>query len=224
MAGRRPLTRAEERQLVQTIRRLSARDHALVACLWWTGFRISEVLSLKVGQVWRAGCMADRIGIAPRHLKGKRGRTRWVPILPELARALDRQIRSLARRHELDEGMPLFLSRETDDERRLRALHRCQAHRIIRRAFQRAGIVDDGRLGTHSLRKTFARRVYEHSGRDLMVLKHALGHTDVAITQKYLEVDEDAVMAAIQKTDFTRRRSLRSCITPVPTIPAAFSA
>ena len=66
-------------------------------------------------------------------------------------------------------------------------------------------IENDGRLCTHTLRKTWARKVYKNSGNDIMILKAALNHSDVSITQKYLEADEDEVMAAIQKCDFTRR-------------------
>ncbi len=38
-----------------------------------------------------------------------------------------------------------------------------------------------------------------------MILKAALNHSDVAIAQKYLEADEDDVMAAIARCDFTRK-------------------
>jgi hypothetical protein len=39
-----------------------------------------------------------------------------------------------------------------------------------------------------------------------MVLRAAFGHSDVSITQKYLEVEEDAVLATIRKCDFSRCR------------------
>ncbi len=81
--------------------------------------------------------------------------------------------------------------------------------------------MDDGRLGTHTLRKTFARSVYQNSGNDLMVLKSALGHSDVSVTQKYLEIDEDLVAVAIAAVDFTRKpRKPAPVATPV-TVPAA---
>jgi hypothetical protein len=47
--------------------------------------------------------------------------------------------------------------------------------------------------------------VYEHSGNNLLVLKAALCHADISTTQRYLEVGEDQVTAAIMRTDFTRR-------------------
>lgn len=80
-----------------------------------------------------------------------------------------------------------------------------QASDIIKATFAKAGIANDGRLGTHTLRKTWARNVYENAGHDTMVLKAALGHSDVAATQRYLEAGEDEVLAAISKCDFTRR-------------------
>lgn len=61
-------------------------------------------------------------------------------------------------------------------------------------------------MGTHTLRKTWARKVYKHSGNDIMILKAALNHSDISATQKYLEADEDKVMAAIAKCDFTRKK------------------
>jgi site-specific recombinase XerC len=85
MAGRRSLNNEKERQLLQVVRALNLRDRALVTTQWLTGFRISEVLSLTVGSVYRAGQVVDKIGATPRNLKGHYGRTRWVPVLSEHA-------------------------------------------------------------------------------------------------------------------------------------------
>jgi hypothetical protein len=60
--------------------------------------------------------------------------------------------------------------------------------------------------------------VYANGGYNIMVLKSALRHSDVSITQKYLEVEEDVVMAAIKKCDFTRRR--RTVLTVLPAVNA----
>ena len=111
--------------------------------------------------------------------------------------------------------MPLFISREADPEGNLRPLTRESARRIMHAAFAAAGVENDGRLGTHTLRKTWARKVYLNSGKDIMILKAALNHSDVSVTQKYLEADEDEVMAAIQGCDFTRRLSAGAIHKPV---------
>src|ERR1017187_5195089 len=104
--------------------------------------------------------------------------------------------------------MPLFISREVDDEGNLRPLTHESARRIMHAAFAAAGVENDGRLGAHTLRKTWARRVYLNSGNDIVILKAALNQSDVSGTQKYLEADEDEVTAAIQGGDFTRRLGL----------------
>lgn len=205
MAGRRPLTSLEERMLLSVVRALPPRDRCLITAQWFTGFRISEILSLKVGSVLRDGEIVSKIGIAPRNMKGGYGRTRWIPVLPELHLALGSYIGWLRRRFELTPEMPLFISREGDGEGNLRPLSRESARRIIHAAFTAAAIENDGRLGTHTLRKTWARKVYKNSENDLMILKAALNHSDVSVTRKYLEADEDDVMAAIQQCDFTRK-------------------
>ncbi len=204
MAGRRSLSPIEERLLLSFVRELPPRNRCLITTQWFTGFRISEILSLTVGSILRNGEIVSKIGIAPRNMKGGYGRTRWIPVLPELHRALFSYLGWLRKRYELTPAMPLFLSRESDESGNLRPLTREGARRVMHAAFAAAGVENDGRLGTHTLRKTWARKVYQNSGNDIMILKAALNHSDVSVTQKYLEADEDDVMAAIAKCDFTR--------------------
>ena len=111
----------------------------------------------------------------------------------------------LRRRLELSPVVPLFIGRERDGDGNLRPLTRESAGRMMHAAFAAAAIENDGRLGTHTLRKTWARKVYKNSGNDIMILKSALNHSDVSVTQKYLEADEDEVMAAIVQCDLTRK-------------------
>lgn len=204
MAGRRSLTKPEERQLLRTVRAMAPRDRALVTAQWMTGFRISEVLHWKVGTVVRNGTLVTKIGLAPRQMKGGYGKTRWVPVLPELQRALECYLGWLGGPQTLAADLPLFLSRESDADGNVRSLSTDMARHIIKGAFARAGIEDDGRLGTHTLRKTWARKVYEASGHDILVVSAGLNHSSIAITQKYLEPDEEEVMAAMMSCDFTR--------------------
>jgi integrase len=88
MADSRPLTSGEERHLVRHIRRINARDRALIAAQLFLGFRISEIIALRVGHVWHHGQIRARVALPPRFLKGHYGRTRTIPIGPELHRAL----------------------------------------------------------------------------------------------------------------------------------------
>lgn len=205
MPGRRPLTHEEETCLIRTARILDSRSRLLVTMGWLTGLRLSEILRLRVDSVCLDGALREMLGVAPRNMKGGRGPTRWIPVLPELHRALECHLGHLRQRFEVTADMPLFISRKGGPDGSLRTLGREAARRILARAFSEAGILDDGRLGSHSLRKTWSTNVYANSGNDIVVLKTALGHRDVSTTQRYLEPDADKVMAAIRGVDFTRR-------------------
>jgi len=111
---------------------------------------------------------------------------------------------------------PAFLSRKSGPDNIGRPLGREAARRILMRAFEAAGIANDRRLGTHTLRKTWAANVYASANNDIMLLKAALGHQNVATTQRYLEVDRHEVMAAIKAIDFTRKSHLKA-LPPLPT-------
>ena len=214
MPGRRPLTPPEQRRLLRVARRLPPRDRALLTALLFSGHRVSEILSLRLASVWRAGAVVGRLNVSPRYLKGGYGPTRSVPILPEFRRALEVYIVWLRQRYELDPALPLIISREVDSEGAARALSAESARRILLNACAQAGIENDGRLGTHSLRKAFAMNVYRNSGNDLMVVKAALQHSSVVISQAYLSADDAAVELAIRGCDFTRKA-------PRPTAPRA---
>ena len=65
-------------------------------------------------------------------------------------------------------------------------MNRQTAHDMLKDAFMDAGL--NGKLATHSLRKSFAQRVYEQSG-DIYLVQELLGHQNVATTQKYIGVN-----------------------------------
>ena len=54
-----------------------------------------------------------------------------------------------------------------------------------------------GKVGTHSLRKTFADRVYDALDRDLVKTQRALGHRNINSTVHYLSFQEEEIDAAI---------------------------
>jgi integrase len=65
----------------------ATRDKALFILGVKSGFRISELLSLRVGDVWQHGRLVDRVTVARAHMKKKvEGRT--VVLHPEAKAAL----------------------------------------------------------------------------------------------------------------------------------------
>ena len=65
-------------------------------------------------------------------------------------------------------------------------MNRQTAHEMFKKAFQAVGL--NGKLATHSLRKSFPQRVYEESG-DIYLVQELLGHRNVSTTQKYIGVN-----------------------------------
>ena len=74
-------------------------------------------------------------------------------------------------------------------------MNRQTAHEMLKKAFQAAGL--NGKLATHSLRKSFAQRVYEESG-DIYLVQELLGHRNVSTTQKYIGVNYATAREAVE--------------------------
>jgi integrase len=213
LSGSRPLTPREERNLVRHIRRINVRDRALISAQMFLGFRISEVLALTVGHVLLNGHIRTRVALPPRFLKGHRGTTRSVPIGPELRRALERYLARQARRTDLSSNAPLFPSSHRDNGDII-SIGRSSAEKIIKRALRRISPDPQG-LSTHSLRKSWAVRLYEASGHDLLIVRDGLGHHSVAVTQVYLPTARSRVDELILKSDWTHRKPRAPRLVPI---------
>ena len=74
-------------------------------------------------------------------------------------------------------------------------MSRRTAHDVLKTAFMAAGL--NGHLATHSLRKSFAQRLYDRTG-DIFAVQEMLGHKSVATTQKYLGVNYATVREAVE--------------------------
>ena len=95
----------------------------------------------------------------------------------------------------IDAQRPLFPSRQGSG-----ALNRRTAHAVLKVAFEDAGL--NGKLATHSMRKSFAQRLYEET-RDIFAVQEMLGHKSVATTQAYLGVNYASLKDAVEAIAFT---------------------
>jgi integrase len=88
MKGCRPLTEAEVHLVNRSFGgRYAARDRALFILGIKTGFRIAELLSIRIGDVCQYGRMVDQLTVCRAHMKQKHeGRT--VPLHPDAKAAL----------------------------------------------------------------------------------------------------------------------------------------
>lgn len=188
MAGCRPLTDAEVELVSRSFGgRYAVRDKALFLLGVYTGFRISELLSIRVGDVWHQGTMRHVLRVARQHMKGQReGR---VAALNEKVRVVLAQwIAAMPQPY--DAQTPLFRSQKGGK------LGRGQAWKILRDAYAANDL--EGPLGSHTMRKTTARRLYDQT-QNVLLIQRALGHQHLGTTEKYLGFILDEQVFAAQR-------------------------
>jgi len=199
MSGRKPLLEKDEPRVSASLAEFPLRDQALITLGLNTGFRITELLSLNIGQVWVEGHVKPQVKVTRAKLKGGHGSrrraitSRSVPLNATVAAVLEQYLFARFGSGEPDPNRPLFPSRHAG-----RALSRWQANRIVHAVFEKAGLGSAESYGTHSLRKTFARRVYSATKYDINLTRAIMGHANIGTTQKYLHVDEAEMVAAVE--------------------------
>ena len=174
------LSTDEARRLVATISgsksTVASRDHVMFSLLLGTGIRLSSLVALDVGDV-----NLPQRSIA---ITAKGGRKDTVFLSAKLCRFLAPHIKA----HAATDPAPLFSS--------LRASRLCarQVQLRLQHWLKAAGITRQ--LSVHSLRHTFATRLYRQTG-DLRLVQRALGHRHIATTEIYARVEDAALRKAI---------------------------
>jgi site-specific recombinase XerD len=172
--------------------RYALRDRCYFEMALQMGLRVSEMLSLRVGQVYQYGRVVDEVSIERKHMKGGKagkasGRTIpvFAPTKPHVLAWLQRLAAMLQVKDpkDIDPTTPLFMSRVRNKDGSRRAIARETAWRIIK-AIARANEFS-GAVGTHSTRKTLARKAMQWS-KDIRVVQRILGHKSLQSTECYL--------------------------------------
>jgi site-specific recombinase XerD len=191
MKGCRPLTEEEVLLGQRSFGGVyAARDKALFLLGVKSGFRISELLSLRVGDVEQHGRLVDRVTVPRRHMKQQReGRT--VLLHPEAKTALATWLLMLRQSPGCTPQTFVFRSRKGQN----RPISAVQAWRILHEAVTTNELT--GTVGTHAMCKTFANQVYRQLGGDLVKTQRAMGHKNINSTVAYLSFVEDEIDAAI---------------------------
>lgn len=140
----------------------SLRDRALLELLYATGLRVSELVSLRIGDV-----RGDTVTVV-----GKGGKARVVPVGGEAQAAIRRY---------LAEGRPALV-RSAGPELWIGARGGPLDTRGVRRV-----VAKRAATFPHALRHSFATHLLE-GGADLRTVQDLLGHTDLATTQIYTAV------------------------------------
>src|SRR5215475_4943613 len=134
MAGMRDYTDAELEMILKSFRgRYQLRDRCFFEMALQMGLRVSEMLSLSVGQVYQYGKVVDEVSIERKHMKGgKAGKAsgRTIPLFPETHPHILAWLQRLAGMvhvmdaKAIDPATPLFLSRVRNKDGSPRAIAR----------------------------------------------------------------------------------------------------
>ena len=158
-----PIKKIEDIQKIKKYLAKRPRNALLFSFGINTGLRISDILSLDVGDV------KDRDYIEIREKK-----TNKYKKFP-LNRFLKEEIDVFA--EGLPEGQPLFYTQKHC------RLDRAQAYRILNKAAQAIGVKE--RIGTHTLRN----KKYN----DIVLLQKIFNHSSPSVTLRYIGIEQDTI-------------------------------
>lgn len=156
------------------------RNRTIIELLYSCGLRVSELVSLRLGDLFLQEGFIRVIG--------KGNKQRLVPVGEAAIRAINNYIpqrwqiicscRQSKRRTRIDEDI-LILGR------RGRALTRVMVFLIIKEAAEKAGISKE--ISPHTFRHSFATHLIEN-GADLRAVQEMLGHSSILTTEIYTHV------------------------------------
>lgn len=159
------------------------RNNVIVEVLYGCGLRVSELVSLKLSNIY-----ADELML---QIFGKGSKERWVPINPRALEMLATYIHTIRSHVEPKphEEKFVFLNRRGSH------LSRNYVFMFLKHAVADAGI--DKHVSPHSLRHSFATELVEN-GADLRAVQEMLGHESISTTEIYTHLTRDALRNTIE--------------------------
>ncbi len=158
------------------------RDYLFMRLMLKAGLRASEATALRPEHI---DLMSGKLSV--REGKGAKDRTLWVgeEVLGELREWTDR------RTEEAKSSEFLLPTRKGTE------VATSHLRRSVKRYARKAGIEEVDRVSPHTLRHTFATRLYRKTSNIRMVQK-ALGHSDLSTTMIYTHVVDEELEGAMK--------------------------
>lgn len=185
----KPITVAQTRRLLDEPTKESTpeakRDKAMLELLYASGMRVSEMVSLNLGDVDCAGGFVRCFG--------KGNKERMIPIYPRAALSIDEYLKE-ARPHIVQnksDEKALFLNVRGD------RLTRQGLWQILKGYARAANIETD--VTPHTLRHSFATHML-NGGADLRMVQELLGHANISTTQVYTHLTTEHVHNTYDKS------------------------
>lgn len=175
------LSKEEEQKLINQAYQAKNNYGLLLKTLFLTGARVSEFVSIKVGDFY-----FDELMVLIQ--KGKGGKSRYVPILPELAQELKTHLNNR------EVGYIFESNRNTKFSPR-------RIQQIVKQTAEQAEITK--KVHPHLLRHTVATFLLE-KGMPLEQIQKFLGHSKIETTQIYAESSTEMMKESFQNA-FTKK-------------------
>jgi integrase len=160
----------------------------LVGCGVFFGLRISDLLSLR----WEQILDVETLEL----VEGKTGKRREIKINPQLAKHIKACYKAIAPN---SLTLPCFLSKKE-------TVYSVQRLNTIFKTLKVRYRLDVGNFSTHSLRKTFGRRIYDLAGVNsehaLVKLSEIFSHSNTAITRRYLGLKKEEIFELYDSLSF----------------------
>lgn len=186
MSQAKTLTPAEIEHMLAYIaqRNYSLRNRMMLLTGLWSGMRVGEIASLTIGDVMNADrTVKAEVRLTAEQTKGRQPRTVFLPqkLRDELAAYL--VLRTDAKHHH-----PLFV---TAGRKAFSANVMAQHFHYL---FKHAGIAG---ASSHSMRRTFITTLAT-KGIGVRVLASLAGHRSIAVTQRYIDVNDEMKRNAVE--------------------------
>jgi integrase/recombinase XerD len=164
-------------------RRYSKRDRAMFMLSYLAGMRVGEIAALRVSDVYEAdGSVKDQIRLAKNQTKGSEARS--VLLNAQAQEELRLYARTLSRTGE----QPLFVSKWG------KAMSPNSLVQVFGRFYKLAGLSN---ASSHSGRRSFITTL-SSKGVSVRVLAALAGHKNISTTQRYIEVGDHQLRAAVE--------------------------
>ncbi|WP_263789961.1 tyrosine-type recombinase/integrase [Salinibacter sp.] len=164
------------------------RDYLFMRLMLKAGLRASEATALRPEHI---DLMSGKLSV--REGKGAKDRTLWVgeEVLEELREWTGRRSEEIGEEGAGSSGFLLPTRKGTE-------VATSHLRRSVKRYARKASVEEVGRVSPHTLRHTFATRLYRETGNIRMVQK-ALGHSDLSTTMIYTHVVDEELEGAMKE-------------------------
>ncbi len=160
------------------------RNRAMLEVLYSSGLRVSELINLKMNQIY--------FDVGFLRIIGKGEKERLVPIGKSALKYVKIYINEIRRHHKIQPGFEnyVFLNR------RGKCLTRVMIFIIIKDLVKIEGI--EKKVSPHTFRHSFATHLVE-GGADLRAVQEMLGHESITTTEIYTHLDREYLKQVIEE-------------------------